>query len=117
MPVETSPEIISRTDLKTMIDEDRDFELIEVLSKEEFEEYHLPGAINIPGDRLRETVEGQIPDKNTPIVVYCADPSCTASDRAAELLTNLGYHHVFDYRGGKEHWKEGGLAVEQPSRN
>jgi hypothetical protein len=34
------------------------------------------------------------------------------SDRAAALLTNLGYNHVFDYRGGKEHWKEGGLPVE-----
>lgn len=116
MPIETQHEIISRSDLKEMIDENRDFKLIEVLPEKKFRDYHIPGAINIPGDRLRETVGERIPNRNKTLVVYCADPSCTASDRAAKLLTNLGYHHVFDYRGGKEHWKEGGLPVE-PRKN
>lgn len=96
-----------------MIDEDRDFALIEVLPEKSYHDFHLPGAINIPGDRLRQTVPEEIPNRNKTLVVYCADPSCTASDRAATLLTNLGYHHVFHYRGGKEHWQEGGFAVER----
>lgn len=95
-----------------MLDEDRDMHLVEVLSEDEFRERHLPGAINISGGSLREEIPERIPAKNDTVIVYCADPSCTASDRAAELLTNMGYHHVFDYRGGKEHWEEGGLPME-----
>lgn len=110
--MDTPHEIISRPDLKKKIDEDQDLHLIEVLPEEEFREGHLPGAVNIPGDKIRETAPERIPARNDTVVVYCASPSCTASDRAAELLTDMGYHHVFHYRGGKQHWKEGGLPLE-----
>ena len=94
------------------IDNDSDLKLIEVLSKESFRESHLPGAVNIPGDRIRDTIDEIIGGKDEPVVVYCANPSCTASDRAAELLTGMGYNNVYHYRGGKQHWTEGGLPVE-----
>lgn len=104
--------IISRADLETLFNEDADFELVEVLPEDSFEEWHIAGAINIPGDRLRDRAPELIPDKDKTVVVYCSSPACTASDRAAELLTEMGYTDVRDYRGGKEHWKEGGLSVE-----
>jgi len=104
--------IISRTDLQKLLREDQTVVLIDVLSEESFEKGHLPGAISIPGDRLRERTPEVVPDRNTTVVVYCASPSCNASDRAAALLTDMGYTDVRDYRGGKEHWKEGGLPLE-----
>lgn len=108
--------VISRQELHEWIERDGDFALVEVLPPDSFEEFHLPGAINIPGDSLRERAPELIPDKDKTVVVYCANPACTASDRAAELLTRMGYTDVHDYRGGKEHWKEGGLPVttEEP---
>jgi len=106
------PDIISRSDLRERIDNDSDLKLIEVLSKESYRESHLPGAVNIPGDRIRDTIDKVVRDRSDPVVVYCASPSCTASDRAAELLTELVYTHVYHYRGGKQHWKEGGLPVK-----
>lgn len=106
-------DIISRSDLHDKIDRGDDFALVEVLSEDQFRSFHLPGAINIPGDQLRGTVPERIPDKDREIVVYCANPSCEASPRAAKLLSEMGYTNVKDYAGGKEHWKEGGLPVEE----
>jgi rhodanese-related sulfurtransferase len=46
-------------------------QLVEVLPREDFDEEHLPGAVNIPlaelGDRLHEL------DRSRPVVVYCFD--------------------------------------------
>lgn len=115
MPV--GPKVLSRSELKEMMDREEDFSLIEVLPQDEYEKFHLPGAINVPGDSLRDTIADVISDRDKTVVVYCASPSCTASDRAAELLVDMGYNDVRDYRGGKQHWKEGGLPVttEEPA--
>lgn len=103
---------ISRSELKENIDRNDDFELIEVLPSEDLEEYHIPGAINIPGNELRDAVPDRISQKEREIVVYCADSSCEASPRAARLLLDMGYTNVRDYEGGKEDWRDGGLPVE-----
>lgn len=107
-----TPKTISRNDLREMLEGDVEMTLIEVLSPESFAEFHLPGAVNIPGDQLRQRIAEVVPDRDRTVVVYCANPSCAASDRAADLLVEMGYNDVRDYRGGKEHWKEGGLEVE-----
>jgi rhodanese-related sulfurtransferase len=47
-------------------------QLVEVLPQEEYDEEHLPGAINIPLKTLdAETTAGL--DKANPVVVYCWD--------------------------------------------
>lgn len=47
-------------------------QLVEVLPKEEFEEEHLPGAINLPLRRL-ETEGTRVLDRSRPVIVYCWD--------------------------------------------
>lgn len=115
MSTEHDFDVISRDDLHRKIGQGDDFELVEVLASEEYEKFHLPGAINIPGDQLRDQTPRRIPDKDREIVVYCASPACQASPRAAKLLTDMGYTKVKDYAGGKQHWREGGLPVEEES--
>ena len=47
-------------------------QLVEVLSREEYEEEHLAGAINIPPKELdREATAGL--DRAAPVIVYCHD--------------------------------------------
>jgi rhodanese-related sulfurtransferase len=46
--------------------------LLDVMSREEFEESHLPGAINIPLPELDEGSTAQL-DRERPVIVYCAD--------------------------------------------
>ena len=47
-------------------------QLVEVLPREEYEEEHLAGAINIPLKELdREATAGL--DRDAPVIVYCHD--------------------------------------------
>ena len=64
-------EIISRDELKGKIDRGDDFKLVEALAEDHYKEWHLPGAINVPNDRVRELAPKMLPDKNADIVVYC----------------------------------------------
>jgi len=50
--------------------------------------------------------------KSTPIVTYCAGPTCPNSRIAAERLAALGYVDVRAYEGGKEEWIGAGLPVD-----
>jgi rhodanese-related sulfurtransferase len=47
-------------------------QLVEVLPREEYEEEHLPGAINIPIRRIDEEARDRL-DPNRPVIVYCWD--------------------------------------------
>jgi rhodanese-related sulfurtransferase len=47
-------------------------QLVEVLPREEYEEEHLPGAINVPLKELnRETAQRL--ERSRPVIVYCHD--------------------------------------------
>ncbi len=63
---------ISREELKSKIDRKDNFHLVEALAPEKFREAHLPGAINIPYDRVRDLGPQLLPDKSAEIVTYCA---------------------------------------------
>ena len=47
-------------------------QLIEVLPSKEYEEEHLPGALNIPLKQLHRESVRQL-DHDRPVVVYCYD--------------------------------------------
>jgi rhodanese-related sulfurtransferase len=49
-------------------------QLVEVLPKNEYEDEHLPGAINLPLRRL-ETEARDLLDPSRPVIVYCWDPA------------------------------------------
>ncbi|MDF0601145.1 rhodanese-like domain-containing protein [Psychromarinibacter sp. C21-152] len=96
-----------------MAGHDEDVVLIEVLSEEAFENFHLPEAINIPlsADDFDERVQ-QAAQKEDQVVVYCKDFECDASPRAAARLDELGYTDVLDYAAGKDDWRAAGFPVE-----
>ena len=63
---------ISRDELKRKIDNGDQFVLVETLAPDKFGRAHLPGAINLPPDQLRQLAPERLPDKDADIVVYCA---------------------------------------------
>lgn len=103
---------ISREDLKAKLDRGDPFLLVETLPPESYEESHLPGAVNLPPDRIRHDVEELLPDKSRTIIVYCGSPSCDASEKAGRALEEMGYESVLDYAGGKSDWIDAGLPTE-----
>ncbi len=47
-------------------------QLVEVLPRDEYEDEHLPGAINIPLKELNRETAQQL-DRSRPVIVYCYD--------------------------------------------
>ncbi len=47
-------------------------QLVEVLPREEYEEAHLPGAINIPLKELDRETAAEL-RRDAPVIVYCHD--------------------------------------------
>lgn len=66
---------ISREELKAKIDRKDDFTLVETLAPQAYYLVHLPGAINLPPNRVEELAPQRLPDKSAEIVVYCASPT------------------------------------------
>jgi rhodanese-related sulfurtransferase len=87
--------------------------LVEALPEPYYRKEHLPGAINVPHDRVDELAGTLMPNKDATIVVYCANGPCPNSGIAAQQLTELGYSDVRDYHEGKQEWIEAGLPTER----
>jgi rhodanese-related sulfurtransferase len=51
---------------------DRGAQVVEVLSAEEFEADHLPGAINVPLRKIETDARDRL-DPARPVLVYCWD--------------------------------------------
>ena len=66
---------IPRDELKQKIDRKDDFLLVETLAAATYHHAHLPGAINLPPERVTELAPALLPDKHAEIVVYCANPT------------------------------------------
>lgn len=79
-------------------------QVIDVREKEEFDSGHIDGAAHVGRGVLELKIDDVVPDKNTPIVCYCAGGNRGAL--AAETLQKLGYTQVFSIAGGLRAFKE-----------
>src|SRR5262245_21072517 len=66
--------------------------VLDVREREEFRQGYVPGAVSIPRGFLEMRVEEAVPDKDAPIVAYCAGG--TRSLLAGRILRELGYGDV-----------------------
>jgi rhodanese-related sulfurtransferase len=67
------PALISRDELKAKLESGERFTLVDALPEDAYRAGHLPGANNVPYDRVRELAPERLPDKEAEIVVYCAN--------------------------------------------
>ncbi len=90
-----------------------DATFLDVRELDEYEQGTVPGAVFIPRGFLESQVENKIPQKDTPVVVYCAGG--TRSAFAAETLEELGYTDVVSMAGGFGRWKDQGRPWITPA--
>ena len=64
---------ISRYELREMIERGDNFKLVETLPPTAYGHAHLPGAVNLPPDKVTELAPQVLPDKDADIIVYCTD--------------------------------------------
>lgn len=82
--------------------EDYDDEIVlDVRTPEEYAEAHIPGAINVPNEKIGEEPIAELPDKDQIILVYCR--SGNRSKEAAQKLADQGYTNVIEF-GGINDW-------------
>ena len=85
---------------------------LDVREPDEYEQGAIPGAVHVPRGNLEFQVEGRIPDKSRPLVVYCAGGARSAL--AAKTLGEIGYTDVVSMVGGFNRWKDEGLRWQAP---
>ncbi len=86
--------------------------LVDVREAGEWEQGHVPGAHHVAKSRVEQEIEAAIPDRSTPVVLYCA--AGVRSVFVAQTLRVLGYRDVVSMAGGFEQWKALGLPWTQP---
>jgi len=81
--------------------------VLDVRESDEWRQGHLEGALPLPRGFLEIKVESAIPDKNSPIITYCAGG--VRSLLAAKAMKEMGYQNVSSMAGGYAAWKNGGF--------
>ena len=102
---------ITREQIKEKIDMQEPMTIVEALPPMYFEANHLPGALNIPHDEIRDKAVDLLPDKDAFIVVYCSNTACQNSSIATNTLQQMGYTNTYEYVEGKQHWLEANYPV------
>ena len=95
-----------------LLDADDSPALLDVRELHEWKEGHIPGAVHIPRGSLESQVEQALPDRQQPVIVYCAGGSRSAF--ASKTLGELGYETVYNLAGGYTDWKRNGFPTVLP---
>ena len=102
-------ELITAAEMKE-ISKIEGIQLVDVRTPNEYNEGHLPNALNI--DFLDKNFEINIQqlDKTKPVIVYCQRGSRSAKC-ASQLIAN-GFVKIYDLDRGFSKWKSSGFEVE-----
>lgn len=86
--------------------------LVDVREQMEWNAGYIEGAIHVPRGYLELQIEEAVPDKATPLIVYCAGG--TRSLLAGATLRQMGYTDVVSLAGGYNAWTASGLPTAKP---
>jgi rhodanese-related sulfurtransferase len=94
---ENSYEQLSMYKALSQMEKEENFILLDVRTIEEYNDGHIPGAINIANETIRTEEIPELPDKDQRIYVYCR--SGNRSKQAAKKLVKLGYTNIVEIGG------------------
>ena len=98
---ETTYRQVNMDEAITMMEEGSGYIILDVRTPGEFEEKHIPGAINVANETIGTDEIPELPDKDQLILVYCR--SGNRSKQASEKLVALGYTNIVEF-GGINDW-------------
>ena len=88
---------ITAEEAKQIMDSEEGYIILDVRTREEYDQGHIPGAIVISHEEIEEKAEQVLTDKEQLILVYCR--SGRRSKIAAEALVELGYTNIKEFGG------------------
>lgn len=101
---------VSAEQFARLMDSVDTYQLVDVRTVAEFEEGHIPGAVQY--DVNGEQFEHQISklDRNRPVLLYCRTGK--RSYRAAAHLKEKGFREIINLDGGITSWQAKGYDVQ-----
>ena len=85
--------------------------LLDVRTPEEHKSGYLEGAVLLPLAELESKIVNEVPDKNTPIYIYCR--SGRRAETAVEKLKAMGYTDLHNLGGLKDAQEKLGIPVSK----
>ncbi len=101
---------ITQEEAARIMAEETGFIILDVRTEEEYDEGHIPGAINIANEDIGTDELPELPDKDQMLLVYCR--SGRRSKEAAGKLAALGYTQVLEF-GGIMTWTGEVITTEE----
>ena len=74
--------------------------ILDVRSVQEYNKFHLEGAVNLPYDDSHNIMRKSNPDKEQNLIIYCS--AGKRSVQARNLLVYLGYKNVYLLSGHED---------------
>jgi rhodanese-related sulfurtransferase len=99
-----SPQELLNADSNTIV-------IVDVRTPEEFQQGHVPNAINVPMSEIIDNPSILNSSKGKPIILYCR--SGYRAGKAAEALHKDGYQNLRHLEGDIQGWLKAGLTVEK----
>lgn len=95
-------------ELDTLLQQEHNILLVDLLPEEAYLEGHIPGALSLPWPVWPQFLEkGGFLDAlppDQPIVLYCGSQTCSVAHRAALLLKKRGWTRIFEFTPGRQGW-------------
>lgn len=107
----TDLKVIDTGQLKAMLDAQREFTLIDARTKEEYDEAHIIGALNVQEKNFESMLPKLPADKNALLVIYCNGVKCGKSKKVAAKAEAAGYMNVVPYNEGFPVWEEKSMPI------
>jgi 3-mercaptopyruvate sulfurtransferase SseA len=113
--VPTIPEVLSLEEFTDVV-EKQSGTILDARPQIFYRMSHVPGALSLPRDDFENgysTIRTRLrTDLGHPIVVYCADTSCTDASLVKKSLNALGHSNVGIFSGGWREWTQSGKETE-----
>lgn len=84
--------------------------MVDVRSKQEYDEGHISGAILIPEETLYQKISLTLPDKTRTVYLYCQTGQRGAV--STRLLRSMGYDKAYNLENGINGWKAAGNKID-----
>ena len=111
VPFGRVPEITAE-ELHTLLDEGtKNFIMVDVRSRKEWEENRIKGSINLPITSLSSQYCDGVFDIDTLLITICR--TAHRSIPGYRFFVGKGFKNVFQLQGGMESWWEKGLPTEK----
>jgi rhodanese-related sulfurtransferase len=98
-----------------LVQKDPSLQLIDVRSSDDFDKFHLPGAINIPITNLLSSEFEEVLNQDVKMNVFYSNGN-TQSNEAWMITRQLGYVNNYVLQGGLNYWAETIMKPEAPAQ-